>query len=127
MLNVVAGIIINEDQEILIAKRPKLKSFGGYWEFPGGKIEQDETPFAALKRELAEEIGIKVITARPYHQLSYNYPTKTVVLNFWQVQEFLGLTQGIEGQIVKWIKIHDLLLYKFMPANKEIILRLLRV
>ena len=83
-LHVAAGVIRGADGHVLIAKRPLDKHQGGLWEFPGGKVEEGETAEAALARELAEELGIAVIAARPLIQVRHDYPDKQVLLDVWE-------------------------------------------
>ena len=75
-LLVVAAALINDDDEVLLAQRPKGKRLAGKWEFPGGKVEANESPEAALKRELHEELGITVNEKdlEPFWFLSHAYP-----------------------------------------------------
>ncbi len=75
-LLVVAAALVNEDNEVLLAQRPKGKRLAGKWEFPGGKVEKNESPEEALKRELSEELGINVAKKdlEPFWFLSHAYP-----------------------------------------------------
>jgi len=132
-IKVAAGIIIKPDtsktsssqiQQVLIAKRPEHKHQGGLWEFPGGKIEKDESPERALKRELKEEINILVTQADFFQQVSFDYPDKNVILHFYLVTKFVGEPKGMEKQRVKWVSINDLEQYDFPAANQEIVNRL---
>ena len=72
---VVAAALINDDDEVLLAQRPKGKRLAGKWEFPGGKVEKNESPEAALVRELHEELGITVKESdlEPFWFLSHDY------------------------------------------------------
>jgi 8-oxo-dGTP diphosphatase len=74
-LFVVAAAIINDNDEVLLAQRPEGKRLAGKWEFPGGKVEENESPEAALARELHEELGITVAQAdmEPFWFLSHDY------------------------------------------------------
>ena len=81
MIKVSMGIILNSERKILIARRPPEKSFGGLWEFPGGKIEEGESPEEALQRELKEELNIEVEITEglpPYH-----YSDKSLEIEFY--------------------------------------------
>lgn len=118
------GIIFNSHQEVLIAKRPPHKYCPGLWEFPGGKIEPNETPFESLKRELLEEIGIDVVSANAWFQLQYTYPDRHVELNMWFVTQFSGEPKGAEGQEILWCPILNLAQFQFPEGNKEIVKRL---
>lgn len=124
---VVAAIIYNPQQQILIAKRPDHKHLGGLWEFPGGKIETDETPLQALQRELKEEINIDIITATPFMKLSNDYQEKLIHLDVWKVTAFNGIAHGNEGQPILWIDLANIEHYEFPPANKEVIAKLLKI
>ena len=124
-IHVVIAIIFNSDQEILIAQRQSHQEKGGAWEFPGGKVEANETAFAALQRELHEELDIMVAKAEPWTQVEYHYPHKSVLLDTWLVQEFSGTPRGAEGQPVEWVPIAELMLREFPEGNKLVIDKLL--
>jgi 8-oxo-dGTP diphosphatase len=123
-MHVAVGLVFNARGEILIAQRPPGKSQSGLWEFPGGKVEANETAFQALQRELFEEIGIQVITAEAWLQVEYAYSDRHVLLDTWRVTEFSGEPQGKEQQLVKWISIACLDQFQFPAGNREIIAKL---
>lgn len=123
-LHVVIGILIDADGRILIAKRPQNKYCPGLWEFPGGKIEKNENTYDALCREFREEIGIDVVSARPWFQFEYSYPDRTVLLDNWLVEKYSGMPQGIEGQEIQWVYPNELNHFTFPEGNREIIKRL---
>ena len=120
-IHVVAAVIENKEGDIFIAKRPINKHQGGLWEFPGGKVEPDESSFDALKRELHEEIGIDVIDSHPLIQIPHDYSDKSVLLEVWKVKEFSGHPHGKENQETQWVSKQDLNQYKFPAANTPII------
>jgi 8-oxo-dGTP diphosphatase len=120
-VHVAIGVISNARGEILVAKRPSDKSQSGLWEFPGGKVEKNETAFQALKRELLEEIGIQVMTATPWLQINHTYPHRTVLLDTWHVTQFSGEPFGQEGQLIQWIQPNDFSQLPFLEGNREII------
>lgn len=120
-IHVAAAVIRAADDRILIAKRPLDKHQGGLWEFPGGKVEPDETVEAALGRELAEELGIVVTVARPLIQVRHDYPDKQVLLDVWQVTAFDGIPHGAEGQPLAWVEPTRLPDYSFPAANRPIV------
>lgn len=126
MLAVVVGVIVNAHQQVLIAQRPTQKSYSGYWEFPGGKIEHQETPYQALVRELREELNITVITAVPWKQMEYSYPERTIALHLWIVSSFSGNPQGMENQAFQWVSLEQLSTVDFLPANKIILSQLIK-
>lgn len=123
-MHVAVGVIFNSEREVLIAKRPAHKYKGGLWEFPGGKVEVGETVFAALQRELNEEIGINIIYAEPWLQIQHDYQDRVVLLDTWIVTQFSGEPQGQEGQVIQWVKLADLSHFQFPDGNKVIIEKL---
>ena len=124
MMHVAVGIVINAHGDVLIAKRPPGKYKSGLWEFPGGKVEADETVFQALQRELREEVGIQVITAQSWLQLSHDYGDRKVLLDIWKVTQFSGEPEGREGQDVRWVATHMLDQFKFPDGNRGILEKL---
>lgn len=117
MMHVAVGIIRNALGEILIAQRPDHKYKGGLWEFPGGKIENSETSFQALQRELKEELNIHIIAADYWLQFQHDYPDRVVVLDTWNVTEFSGKPEGAEGQNIRWVSLDDLHQFEFPEGN----------
>jgi|TARA_B110000902_G_C14293795_1_gene582281 8-oxo-dGTP diphosphatase len=118
---VAVGVVVNDQQQVLIALRSKAQHLAGLWEFPGGKIEVGESDSQGLARELAEEVGIDVISAEALVNIKHDYGDRLVDLRFMLVQEFSGSGQGKEGQQVKWVAINDLSQYAFPEANQSII------
>lgn len=119
IVQVVVGII-QQDDKVLVAERPRDKPYGGYFEFPGGKIELNESSHDALKRELMEEIGISVQKSHFWFKYEHTYPEKTVALEMWIVEEFSGVIEPKEAQRLQWVswfEISDLpLLEGCLPA-----------
>lgn len=120
-IHVVAAVIRNAANEILIAERPKDKHQGGLWEFPGGKVEEGEAVEAALVRELEEELGIIATQFRPLIQIAHDYPDKQVLLDVWEVSAFHGEAHGRENQPVRWVAAEALPDYAFPAANVPIV------
>lgn len=121
VLHVAAAVIYNPQGRVLIARRPLNKHQGGLWEFPGGKVEADETARQALDRELFEELSIQVTAAQPLIQIPYEYPERHVLLDVFSVTAFKGEARGCEGQPLAWIDISELTHYPFPAANQPII------
>lgn len=120
--SVVIGIIRdNANQQIFIAKRPDHVEMGGFWEFPGGKVQLGETPQQALIRELQEEVGITVSKANFCAEKQLNLPHKTLTLLFYLVEEWQGEPYGKEGQPTCWLNQQQLVAEQFPPANQEIV------
>lgn len=119
--HVVAAVIENRSRQVLLALRSLGRHQGGLWEFPGGKVEYDEEPRAALVRELREELGILVQDARPLIKVRHDYPDKSVLLDAWRVNKFTGEAHGMEGQLIEWVSPQDLPYRDFPAANRSIV------
>ena len=120
-IHVAAAVIKDRQGRVFISQRPGHVHQGGLWEFPGGKLEAGETPEAALKRELHEELGIAVQAARPQIRVRHDYTEKSVLLDVWRVDEFDGEPSGREGQPIEWVAVNELHNYRFPVANEPII------
>lgn len=121
IIQVAAGVVVNPQGKILIAKRPDHKHQGGLWEFPGGKIEIAETTAQALARELQEEVGIEIQESEPLIEIRHDYRDKSVHLKVLRITQFTGEAHGREGQSIAWVEPGALKSYQFPAANKPII------
>ena len=99
---VAVGVLIAPDGRFLLTSRPPGKVYAGYWEFPGGKLEAGETVEEALRRELMEELGIRIGAVLPWKVSLVDYPHGLVRLNFCKVYEWTGELQMHEGQQCSW-------------------------
>ena len=117
----VVAAVIRRGNTFLIAQRPAHKHKGGCWEFPGGKIESGESNRQALTRELKEEIGITIGSARPFIKVTHQYAEKIVVLDVWLVGSFEGEPAGLEGQPLKWITTREIDDHVFPEADVAIL------
>lgn len=120
-VHVAVAVIEHADSRILIAKRPDHVHMGGYWEFPGGKVEPDESVFAALQREVMEELALQVQAAEPLIRIPFRYPDKSVLLDVWRVTGFSGVARPAENQELCWVPPAELAQYRFPPANAAIL------
>lgn len=120
-LHVAVGVIKDTEGNILISLRHESSHQGGLWEFPGGKVELDESVEQALTRELKEELGISVQELTPLIKINYQYTDLNVLLDVWIVTLFSGNPQGCEGQKIKWVNSEQLVNYSFPQANYPII------
>ena len=102
LTQVAVGVLVRSDGYFLLTTRPEGKAYAGYWEFPGGKIEQGESMEQALLRELREELGIDVTRWEPWQTESIDYPHALVQLHFYKVFAWQGELQMREGQQFAW-------------------------
>ena len=121
MINVVAAVIQNEEGKILIAQRNLKKSQGGLWEFPGGKIEPNETKEEAIIREIKEEMDIDIETKKFIDQKIFNYPDKDINLIAIECKQIKGDIKLNEHEDFKWVNKNELKNFNFAPADKFII------
>ena len=123
MLLVVACALVDGDGRVLVAQRPAGKSMAGLWEFPGGKIEADETPEAALIRELKEELSIDVTAAclAPLSFASHGYDGFHLLMPLYVCRKWDGQVMPREGQQVKWLRPRDLFDLPMPEADKPLI------
>ncbi|WOC01003.1 MULTISPECIES: 8-oxo-dGTP diphosphatase MutT [unclassified Providencia] len=120
-LHIAAGIIRNPEQKIFITKRPEGTHMAGFWEFPGGKLEVNESPEAALIRELEEEVGIVVTKNELFHRVDHEFDDRFITLYFFMVSSWENEPYGREGQDSCWVSQHELKAEEFPPANRIIV------
>ncbi|MBE7636562.1 8-oxo-dGTP diphosphatase MutT [Sneathiella sp. P13V-1] len=120
---VVAVALVDDDNRILIAQRPEGKSMAGLWEFPGGKVEPNESPEAALIRELREELSIDVTEAclAPFTFASHAYEKFHLMMPLYVCRRWSGTPKGLEGQNLKWVRANQLKEYPMPPADIPLI------
>jgi 8-oxo-dGTP diphosphatase len=123
-IRVVAAVLSDPGGRVLITQRPAGKAYAGQWEFPGGKVEPGEAAEAALRRELREELGIRVAACLPLLTLRHDYPERQVELLVWTVEHYAGVVQGLEGQALRWLQVAELRAIDMLPADLPIIERL---
>lgn len=123
ILLVAACALLDQDGRILLAQRPEGKSLAGLWEFPGGKVEQGETPEETLVRELDEELGVKTKVAclAPLTFASHTYETFHLLMPLYVCRRYEGIPHGREGQALKWVKPQALRDYPMPPADEPLI------
>jgi mutator protein MutT len=119
----VVAAVIERDGRILIARRPAGGHLGGLWEFPGGKRRRDETPEAALVRELREELDATATVGELLEDVVWTYPEKTIRLRFFRCL-VAGELHAAEGQEIAWVRPSELGGYAFPPADAGLVARL---
>ena len=124
-IRVVAGIAVSGNR-VFIARRSPDKSLAGLWEFPGGKVEHNETDEAALQREIKEEFDKGIVLGEHFHENIYTDAEKTIKLisYFMSFHEFPK--QSKDHDALKWTKIADLTKYEFCPADQEVVAKLIQ-
>ncbi len=122
-LRVAAGIV-RSGERILITQRKAEDSLGGFWEFPGGKLERGEGYPEALRRELREEIGVEVAVGRLYATIRHKYPGGEVKLCFLEARIVRGEIQAIDVAAWKWVLPAELGNFRFPPADEPLIKKL---
>jgi 8-oxo-dGTP diphosphatase len=124
MIEVVVGVIRNDSKEIFITKRMKNQFMSGYWELPGGKVENYEKHSSAIEREMFEETGIKIEKYSLFQTIQQQYPSKTINLSVYVIEKYSGTPVGKEGQDFLWSRIDELEKYKLLPTMWKIFKRL---
>ena len=123
LILVVAAALVDADNRVLLAQRPKGKQLEGLWEFPGGKIDADEAPEGALIRELKEELGIavKAPCLAPLTFASHAYDDFHLIMPLYVCRKWEGFVQPLDGQALKWVRPKDLRSYPMPPADAPLI------
>ncbi len=120
---VAAAALIDADGRVLLAQRPEGKSLAGLWEFPGGKVEPDESPEAALIRELDEEVGVETHESclGPLTFASHAYEDFHLLMPLFAIRRWQGTPHPREGQKLAWARPRDLRNYPMPPADIPLI------
>ena len=116
MIDVTAGIL-RKDDRILIARRGKGRHLEGFWEFPGGKLEVNETPTECLERELLEEFGIQAQVGKYLGESIYDYGDKCVRLLAYEVWKWSGDLILSDHDLLEWIEPKDAINWRIAPAD----------
>ena len=121
-IKVVAGLIL-QNNKLLICQRPNFKDHPLKWEFPGGKIKDDESNEEALIREINEELSINIINYEELISYNFNYKdlNKRVFIYFYLVNNFSGKVLNNFHKELKWIEIKDIREYDFLEGDLKII------
>jgi 8-oxo-dGTP diphosphatase len=120
-VHVVAAVLADARGRILLARRTAGRDLAGAWEFPGGKVEQGETTFQALDRELHEELGIRIHGMDPLISVPQIYHDKRIVLEVFRISRFSGKPKGLENQALAWSPPEKLHTYPMPPADRPVV------
>jgi 8-oxo-dGTP diphosphatase len=118
---VVAAVVERDDGRILLARRLPDAHLGGLWEFPGGAVEDGETPEEALSRELVEELGVVITVAEPITFAFHRDERRDVVLLFHAARIVQGRPRGLQGQEVRWFAREELAALATPPADAALV------
>lgn len=123
ILLVSAVALVDPDGRVLLSQRPKEKAMAGLWEFPGGKVESNETPETALIRELHEELGVLTSNSclAPLTFASHVYKTFHLLMPLFVCRRWNGTPMPKEGQNLKWVHPIDMKSYRMLPADIPLI------
>jgi 8-oxo-dGTP diphosphatase len=119
-IEVAAGLVYCEGRYLIARRNPDVH-LAGFWEFPGGKREPGETLETCLRRELFEEVGIRIGVPIPFQVVRHEYPEKTVQLHFFRCQIEAGHAMPIDCAEIRWVFPHELDDFEFPPADHPII------
>lgn len=120
---VAACALVDRDDRVLLARRPRGKAMAGLWEFPGGKFEPGETPEEALLRELEEELAVRTEASclAPLSFASHAYDDFHLLMPLYICRKFEGIPVSREGQALKWVRAADLRAYPMPTADEPLI------
>jgi 8-oxo-dGTP diphosphatase len=121
---VVAPVVQRDDGRFLLSRRLPDSHLGGLWEFPGGAVEDGETPDQALRRELREELDVEIEVDEPLSFAFHRDKERDVLLLFYRSRIVAGSPRGREGQEVRWFQPRELRTLKTPPADAPLIARL---
>ena len=120
LVTVVVAAVIEDTDRFLVTRRQPGVHLAGMWEFPGGKIDPDETDEQALRRELLEELGVEAEVGGRVHRTEHAYPDRTIELRFYSC-DLKGTPRPALGQEMRWVPRAELRSLKFPPADSELI------
>ena len=121
VIDVVAAVIKNSEGKVLIGKRNFKKALGGFWEFPGGKIEPGETREEAIVREIKEELCIDIKADKYLSEKEFVYPSRTINLIAISCTHLSGNIKATEHEDLKWVSKEELNNFEFAPADYFIV------
>lgn len=123
-IHVVAGILVRAGQ-VLICQRSGDGPFPLKWEFPGGKVEQLEDPYTALRRELREELAIEITGAQEISSYNHVYPgIVEVQLRFFSVADFRGEIVNLNFAQIAWVRFSELASFDFLEGDLALVSKL---
>lgn len=123
-IEVAVGVVFNDQGKVLVGQRVVKDQYFQKWEFPGGKLEQGESPEQALKREFLEETALELLDSKELMLIEHDYPDRQVSLHVYTVFSYKGEATEVEGQTLKWVSVKELDGLDFLAGNQVILDRL---
>ncbi|MDZ3836011.1 MAG: (deoxy)nucleoside triphosphate pyrophosphohydrolase [Rhodospirillales bacterium] len=123
LLLVAAVAMVDVDGRVLLAQRPEGKAMAGLWEFPGGKVDEGETPEAAVVRELAEELGVDITESclAPFTFASHRYAEAHLIMPLYLCRVWRGTPTPREGQALRWLRPRAMAALPMPPADAPLV------
>jgi len=116
-----SAVILVKNSQILIGQRPEGVVMPGFWEFPGGKLEEGETPEQAAFRETREEVGVEVLHLEPLYFISEDRGDYHVIVYVYICDKWENEPKSMEGQKIEWVEFENLENYNLLPGNIPIL------
>lgn len=123
---IVTAAVIRDGDAILITRRPQESRHGGMWEFPGGKLDANETPQECLRREVLEELGLEVAVESIFEIAYHRYEWGPVLILAFECRPLKGEIRHIGISDHRWVSPEEMPLYDILPADRPIIAKLLK-
>ena len=117
----VAVAVIERAGQLLISQRLPDDSFGGFWEFPGGKLKEGESMEEGLTREIQEELGVRITVGIRRMVIEHRYPGRTIRLHCFDCRLLDGEPRPVECADCRWVQPHELEQFKFPPASRPLL------
>ena len=123
---IVTAAVIRDGDSILITRRPQESRHGGMWEFPGGKLDAEESPQECLRREIIEELGLEVAVESIFEIAYHRYEWGPVLILAFECRPLKGEIRHIGISDHRWVSPEEMPLYDILPADRPIIAKLLK-
>ena len=120
-IEVAVGVLFNSQGQVLIGQRTVKDDYYQKWEFPGGKLEEGESPQDALVREFSEEVGIGISSSENFMVLEHDYPDRHVKLYVQLIKDYVGDVWAMEGQALRWVQLKELTDIDFLEGYQKIV------
>ena len=123
----VALAVVSRRGRYLICRRRAEAFLGGYWEFPGGKREPGESWETCVRRELKEELGVAVTALKPFARLRHRYKAVAITFKVFRCRIARGTPRPLDAQALRWVTPDQLRRYRFPPANRSLLTKLVNL